>query len=62
MSGSPSADAFTVRRLSELTEREVGGLADLLIDCVDGGASVSFMHPLSVATAHGFWRRIGAET
>jgi GNAT superfamily N-acetyltransferase len=31
------------------------GLADLLIDCVAGGASVSFMWPLARAQALAFW-------
>jgi len=33
----------------------VDSLADLLIDCVDGGASVSFMAPLSRERATAFW-------
>jgi GNAT superfamily N-acetyltransferase len=39
-----------------VSEREICGLADVLIDCVEGGASVSFMHPLSREKAEGFWR------
>jgi GNAT superfamily N-acetyltransferase len=31
-------------------------LADVLIDCVAGGASVSFMHPLPRAKAVAFWQ------
>jgi GNAT superfamily N-acetyltransferase len=41
-----------------LTQGQVRGLADILIDCVDGGASVSFMHPLSIDTALKFWRGV----
>jgi len=33
-------------------------LADILLDCVDGGASVSFMAPLSRAKALAFWRGV----
>jgi GNAT superfamily N-acetyltransferase len=33
-------------------------LADLLIDCVEGGASVSFMLPLPRAKAVDFWRDV----
>ena len=33
-------------------------LADVLIDCVDGGASVSFMLPLSRERAVAFWRSV----
>ena len=32
-------------------------LAEILIDCVEGGASVSFMAPLSPEKAEAFWRR-----
>ena len=48
----------TVHRLTTVTEAHLKGLADLLIDCVEGGASVSFMLPLPVAKAVDFWRRI----
>jgi GNAT superfamily N-acetyltransferase len=33
-------------------------LADVLIDCVNGGATVSFMPPLSRARALAFWRGV----
>jgi GNAT superfamily N-acetyltransferase len=36
----------------------VDGLADLLIDAVEGGASVSFMLPLSRNKALAFWRNV----
>lgn len=35
-----------------------GGLADVLVDCVDGGASVSFMWPLPRRKALDFWGRV----
>lgn len=47
-----------VNRLRVLAEREIEQLAELLIDCVDGGAGVSFVHPLAPAKASAFWRRI----
>jgi GNAT superfamily N-acetyltransferase len=59
MSNSPSADANAIRRLLTVTDKQVQALAELLIDCVDGGASVSFMHPLPMAKALEFWRRVG---
>jgi GNAT superfamily N-acetyltransferase len=34
----------------------------VLVDCVDGGASVSFMAPLARERAEAFWHRIGDET
>src|SRR3981189_2322434 len=47
-----------IQRLDTVTEAHVRGLAELLIDCVDGNASVSFMHPLALEKALDFWRRI----
>lgn len=32
-----------------------GQLAAILADCVEGGASISFMWPFTVAEAHGWW-------
>jgi len=50
----------TVRRLSVPDEAQIQGLAQVLVDCVEGGASVSFMHPLPFERALGFWRDAGA--
>jgi GNAT superfamily N-acetyltransferase len=52
------AHGFTLRRLHGPGEAEIAALADVLIDCVEGGASVSFMHPLSRERALEFWRRV----
>jgi len=52
----PHPDDITVRRLPALQESDVAQLADILIDCVAGGASVSFMHPLAHDRASDFWR------
>lgn len=54
---TPEARA-AVRRLDRLGEPELRALADVLVDCVDGGASVSFMHPLTDDRALAFWRRV----
>ncbi len=55
---SPAAVA-TVRRLSPNdAAASVGALADVLIDCVHGGASVSFMAPLPRDKALAFWRSV----
>ena len=51
----------TVRRLERVTAAEIGDLAELLIDCVAGGASVSFMHPLSREKAAAFWSLVAAD-
>lgn len=42
-------------------EARIGALADLLDDCVEGGASVSFMAPLGRETAEAFWREVARE-
>ena len=48
----------TPRRLPALDERRVHELAAVLTDCVEGGASVGFMHPLTHDRALAFWRRV----
>ena len=57
----PAKPLPTVRRLERVTEAEIRGLAELLIDCVEGGASVSFMHPLSLEKARAFWTRVAED-
>jgi GNAT superfamily N-acetyltransferase len=47
-----------LRRLASLGEREIAGLSEVLIDCVEGGASVSFMWPMTRAKAESFWRGV----
>jgi GNAT superfamily N-acetyltransferase len=54
------ADKIHIRSLPSLGEREIQGLSDVLIDCVEGGASVSFMLPLSRSKAEAFWRGVSA--
>ena len=48
----------TIRRVHVLDDTLIEGLAGVLIDCVAGGASVSFMLPLPRNRAVEFWRRI----
>ena len=50
--------AWTVRRLHALDDAQIDELAGVLIDCVDGGASVSFMRPLPHERAVAFWRGV----
>lgn len=50
--------ATTVRRLSSVSELQLEQLVEVLIDCVEGDASVSFMHPLSHDKALAFWRGV----
>ena len=49
---------WSPRRANALDETLIDQLAAVLIDCVDGGASVSFMHPLTRDRAVAFWRRV----
>ena len=49
---------WSPRRLFAVDDAQIDALADVLIDCVDGGASVSFMHPLDRDRAVAFWRRV----
>jgi GNAT superfamily N-acetyltransferase len=55
-----TAPLWSLRRLDAVSEAQIDGLADVLIDCVEGGASVSFMHPLTRERALAFWRRVAA--
>ncbi|SFV17242.1 GNAT family N-acetyltransferase [Pseudoduganella namucuonensis] len=49
---------YTVRRIDSVTGAQLHGLAELLCDCVEGGASVSFMQPFSKDKALDFWRGV----
>src|SRR6267142_367462 len=49
---------WSLRRLPALDDAQIDELAGVLIDCVEGGASVSFMHPLTRERATVFWRRV----
>lgn len=50
------SDGFRIRRLAaHEAASAVEALADVLLDCVEGGASVSFMWPLPREKAIAFW-------
>ncbi len=49
-----------IRSVQSIGEREIQGLADVLIDCVEGGASVGFMLPMTRAKAEAYWQRVAA--
>ena len=57
---SAPASILDVRRLREVGATELEALADVLVDCVEGGASVSFMLPMTRAKALAFWRDVAA--
>jgi GNAT superfamily N-acetyltransferase len=50
------SEAIRIRRLEGASARDIQGLSDLLIDCVEGGASVGFMLPLSRTRAEAYSR------
>src|SRR5688572_7721910 len=50
-----------VRELATLGPQQFAGLCDVLIDCVEGGASVSFMWPMSREKARAFWNDAAAS-
>ncbi len=58
MASSAPASILDVRRLREVGTSELEALADVLVDCVDGGASVSFMLPMTRDKALAFWRDV----
>src|SRR3954463_5512097 len=54
------ADTFRIYRAGP--EPAVAeALADVLLDCVEGGASVGFMHPLPRTKAIAFWQNVLAS-
>ena len=50
--------AWSIRRLHALDDGRIEALASVMIDCVEGGASIGFMHPLTRDRAVAFWRRV----
>jgi GNAT superfamily N-acetyltransferase len=55
-----NSSGVQIRPLRTVTAREISELSDVLIDCVEGGASVSFMQPLTPAKAQAFWTQVAA--
>ena len=47
-----------LERLAELSDENVQGLCDVLLDCVEGGASVGFVFPFTRDRAVDFWTRV----
>ena len=50
-----------IRCLDAIGDREIRDLSDVLIDCVEGGAGVSFLLPMTRAKAEAFWRGASAS-
>ena len=57
----PLVPPHSIRRLFAPTASDLEGLADVLIDCVQGGASISFMLPLTRDRALAFWRGVAED-
>jgi GNAT superfamily N-acetyltransferase len=53
--------SVTVAVLESPGAAEIEQLAELLMDCVEGGASVSFMLPLTRERAAHFWRGVAED-
>jgi GNAT superfamily N-acetyltransferase len=49
---------WTIRRVHRVDDATLAGLMDVLLDCVDSGASVSFLQPFTRERAMAFWRRV----
>jgi GNAT superfamily N-acetyltransferase len=52
------ASQWSIRRVHTVDGAQLDGLASVTIDCVEGGASVGFMQPLTRERAIAFWRRV----
>jgi ribosomal protein S18 acetylase RimI-like enzyme len=52
---------FAIHELTRLNDAAIVGLCDVLIDCVNNGASVGFMLPMTRERAERFWRKIAAD-
>ncbi len=62
MSAMPAADQIEIRRLAGTELRaQLDGLAEVLADCVAGGASVSYMAPFSHEQARAAFEAVAAE-
>lgn len=55
--------AVTITQLDpEAARARIGGLSEALLDCVEGGASVSFMWPMAREEADAFWSGVIASS
>ena len=48
----------SIRRVDRVDDEMIRALAGVLVDCVAGGASVSFMLPFTLERAEAFWRSV----
>jgi ribosomal protein S18 acetylase RimI-like enzyme len=52
------SQGMKIERLERLGEPQIAGLAAVLNECVQAGASVSFMLPMSAEKAADYWRSV----
>ena len=52
---------WQVTELASVSDADLEALTDILCDCVEGGASVGFMLPLTREHALAFWQRIAVD-
>lgn len=58
---SSSSTGILLRRLTRVNAGEIHALAEVLVECVEDGASVSFMSPLGLEKASAFWQCTAAS-
>jgi GNAT superfamily N-acetyltransferase len=50
-----------IHQLESVSAAQLDQLAEVLMDCVEGGASVSFMKPFTRERALAFWQRVADD-
>lgn len=50
--------SWSIRRVASMSDHDRRGLVDVLVDCVEGGASIGFVNPMTGEKAAAFWRRV----
>ena len=61
MANNAPASTLEIRRLDAPGAAQLQALCDVLVDCVEGGASVSFMAPLPHHAARDYWRTVADD-
>jgi ribosomal protein S18 acetylase RimI-like enzyme len=52
------SDRVDIRRVGDREDGVARALADVLVDCVEGGASIGFMLPFGLDQAEAFWMSV----
>jgi GNAT superfamily N-acetyltransferase len=56
-----STPSYAIRQVHAVDDAMIGALAAVTKDCVDRGASIGFMQPLTAERATAFWRKVAAD-